>query len=160
MYVAHLTLATGHVTRIQRGDVAGETLARVGPWLAVLVESGAPASLPVASLSDYTALATVLDGALVATISGPPPTTGRMAGVAPPLITLGVAKRSRHGAALWPLLTGPTMPSAKAGLQRPAEPWCGAVIWPTLALHPDAAAWLGDLERCIAWAWCTRPTDG
>ena len=30
----------------------------------------------------------------------------------------------------------------------------------SLAADPDAAAWLGDAERCIAWAWIeTRPED-
>jgi hypothetical protein len=155
-YIAHLTLATGHATRIQRGDVTGETLARVGPWLAVLVESGRPAPLPVSELAEYSALAAMIDGALIVTISGPAPVDGPMAGKAPPLVSIGVAERSRHGGALWPLLTGPVMPPAKPGLQRPREPWCAVVLWPTLALYPSASHWLGDLERCIAWAWAER----
>ena len=153
MYVNHLTLATGHVSRIHRGDVAGEALARVAPWLGAMAQSGSPAPLPVSAVSDYTASAAVSDGALIVTISAG---SGR---APPPLVTLGVAKHSRHGAALWPLLTGPSMPRIKTGLQSPAEPWCAVILWPSLALHPSAAAWLGDLERCIAWAWCTRPED-
>lgn len=156
MYLNHITLSTGHTTRIQQGDVSGETLARVGPWLAVLVESGQPAPLPVSSLADYSAHAAVLDGALIVTISGPPPLDGPMAGKAPPLVSIGVANRSRHGTVLWPLMTGPVMPKAKPGLQRPGEPWCAVAIWPTLALYPAATQWLGDLERCIAWAWIDK----
>lgn len=155
-YIGHITLATGHTSRIKRGDVSGETLARVAPWLAALVESGQPAPLPVSGLADYTGHASVVDGALIVTISGVATTAGPMAGKTPPLITMGVAKRSRQGAALWPLLTGPVMPPAKPGLQRPGEPWCGVAIWPTIALHPEALEWLGDLERCIAWAWLER----
>lgn len=146
MYIHHLTLATGHTTRIERGDVAGETLARVGPWLVALVESGEPAPLPVSDLAHYTAHASVQDGALLVTISG-----------SAPLVTMGVAKRSRHGAALWPLMVG--LPGTKAGLERPGEPWCAVAIHPGVITHPDALAWLGDLERCIAWAWVTRPAD-
>lgn len=157
-YLHHITLSTGHTRRSDRAEVSGETLARVGPWLAALVESGKPAPLPVSGLSEYTGHATVVDGALVVTISGPEQTEGPMAGKAPPLVTVGVAKRSRHGAALWPLMTGPVMTPAKPGIQRPGEPWAAVAIWPTLALHPEAAGWLGDLERCIAWAWMDRAT--
>lgn len=156
MYLNHITLSTGHTRCIQPGDVSGETLARVGPWLAALVDSGKPAPLPVSLLSGYSAQAEVFEGALIVTLSGPPPTDGPMAGKAPPLVSIGVAQRSRHGSALWPLMTGPVMPKAKPGLQRPAEPWCAVAIWPTLALYPSAADWLGDLERCIAWAWAGK----
>lgn len=155
MYINHLTLSTGHLSRIERGDVAGETLARVAPWLAAAVEVGKAVPLPVSELVDYTALACVLEGSLIITVSGP----NHELGPAPPLVTLGVAKRSRHGAALWPLLTGPVMPPTKAGLVRPAEPWCAVAIWPTISLSPDALRWLADFEKCVAWAWVTRPED-
>lgn len=155
-YINHITLQTGHTRRSDRAEVSGETLARVGPWLAALVESGQPAPLPVSGLADYTGHATVLDGALIVTISGPAPTDGPMAGKSPPLISMGVAQRSRHGAALWPLMTGTVMPPAKPSVQRPGEPWAAVAIWPTAALYPESAQWLGDLERCIAWAWMER----
>lgn len=155
-YLNHITLSTGHTRRSPRSEVSGETLARVGPWLAALVESGQPAALPVSSLAEYSGHASVFDGGLIVTISGPAPASGPMAGKAPPLVSMGVAQRSRHGAALWPLMTGPVMPPARPGLQRPAEPWAAVAIWTTIALHPDAVEWLGDLERCIAWAWLER----
>lgn len=159
MYINHLTLSTGHISRIERGQVSGEALGRVAPWVAVLAASGKAAPLPVSGLDGYTALASVADGALILTVSGLPPESGPMRDKAPPLVTLGVAKRSRHGAALWPLLTEHVMPLAKRGLARPSEPWCGVVIWPTLMMYPSANEWLGDFERCIAWAWCTRSED-
>ncbi len=155
MYIQHLTLSTGHARRIEAGEVSGEVLARVSPWLAALAESGGHMPLPVAGLAEYTGLATVVDGALIVTISGPPDAAGR----APPLVSMGVARRSRHGAALWPLLTGPVMPPTAPGLRKPDAPWCGVALWPTLALYPQATEWLGDLERCIAWAWCTAVAD-
>lgn len=151
-YITHITLATGHTSRIQKGDVAGETAARVGPWLAALVASGQPMPLPVSSLSEYTALAVMLDGALIVTISGPPVKTGPMSGKAPPLVTVGLAKKSRH-AHLWSLLTGPVMPPVAAGIKCPSTPWCAVAIHPTIAMHTSALEWLGDFERCIAWAW-------
>lgn len=159
MYINHLTLSTGHVSRIERGDVNGETLARVGPWLAALTATGESAPLPVSGLATYSAIGSVYGGALILTVSGPTQQSGPMVGNAPPLVTLGVAKRSRHGTALWPLLSAPHMPPVKRGIERPAEPWCAVAIWPTIMLHPESMEWLGDLERCIAWAWVTRAED-
>ena len=152
LHIQHLTMASGHLSTIASGDVSGETLARVRPWLGALAACGASMPLPLSGLQGYVGLAAVLDGAALFTVSGPP-----IGGKAPPLVTLGVATTAAQGELLWPLLTGPVMPASKRGLKCPAAPWCAAVIWPTLALHPGAAAWLGDLERCIAWAWVTRP---
>lgn len=153
MYLNHITLSTGHTRRSQRSDISGETLARISPWLAALVDSGSLMPLPVSSLSAYTAMASVHDGGLIITISGPALTTGPMAGKPPPLITMGVAKKSRHSATLWPLMTGPVMPAAKPCIQCPDTPLLAVAIWPTIALHTDALEWIGDLEQCIAWAW-------
>ncbi len=76
-----------------------------------------------------------------------------MAGHGPPLVTLGVAKSSRQSAVLWPLMNGPTMPVVKAHTKCPDAPWLAVAIWPTIVMHSEALEWLGDLERCIAWAW-------
>lgn len=155
-YIEHLTLATGHLRRSPRSEVAGEVMARVSPWLSALVDGGKALPLPVSELAHYTALPATYDGSLLVTISGPALTKGPMKGKGPPLVTIGVAKRPRHGDALWPLLTGPVMPPVKRGVQRPAEPWCAVVIHPTIVMHLEASEWLGDLERCVAWAWIER----
>ena len=39
----------------------------------------------------------------------------------------------------------------------PEPPWCAVEIHPALALYPAAAEWLGDFERCVAWAWVDPP---
>jgi hypothetical protein len=158
--IQHLTLASGHTSRIERGDVTGETIGRIAPWLGALVESGAAAPLPLSGLADYSASASVNRGALLVTISAKADVSGPMAGMAQPLVTIGVARRSADGDSLWPLLCGAHTQQGNLAAVRPPEPWCGVVIWPTLFLHPGALEWLGDLERCIAWAWCTRPADG
>lgn len=152
-YITHITLSTGHTLQSVRTRVSGEAMARVAPWLAVLLESGQQAALPVSGLSDYAAHAIVQDGSLLITISGPIDAREHKR---PPLVTMGVARRSRQGAALWPLLTGPAMPGTKTGLTRPPEPWAAVYIWSTIALHLEALPWLADLEECIAWAWLER----
>lgn len=160
-YLAHLTLTTGHLLRSYREEVGDETIALLAPWLARAISTGAREPLPVASLAHFAASATVECGALLCTVWGPPVSQQSAASVPPasgvPLVTLGVAQRSRHAAALWPLLV--TLPGAAAGLQRPPPPWCAVSLQPGVLLHPAASEWLGDLERCIAWAWITRAPD-
>lgn len=153
-YITHITLNTGHTSRIQPGDVSGEALARVRPWLAALLADGGLLALPVSDLSSYTAHAVQQDGALVLTVNGPTITdAGPLRGIAPPMVTVGVAKKSRH-AHLWVRMTAAHMPPAAPGIKPPSTPWCAVTIWPSAVLAADAGAWLGDFERCIAWAWC------
>ena len=35
----------------------------------------------------------------------------------------------------------------------PDGPWVLMALLPALAVHPEAAEWLGDVEQCIAWAF-------
>lgn len=65
-----------------------------------------------------------------------------------PLVTFGVAADQDGADALWPVLG--------ADVAEPsAVPWLAARLEPGLALHPDDGHWLGDFERCWAWAWLT-----
>lgn len=162
MYIHHLTMTTGHLARTSRADVAPEVTALLAPWLQGLVKTGKAAPLPVPELSHYSAQAMVEDGGLVVTVYAPaePHLQGRPhGGAVMPLVTLGVAQRSRQGAALWGKLTQ-AFPS-RPGLQMPATPWIAVVMHPGMAAHKGALDWLGYFERCIAWAWVTRnPTIG
>lgn len=156
-YIRHITLTTGHCNRSSRAEVDDATLAVLAPWLVKAVASGAPQPLPVDDLSHYSAVAFTDGGGLVVTIyapSGPhvPGQSSRPGGT--PLVTIGVAQRSRHGGNLWAMMVASF--GAAAGLAKPQEPWCAVALHPAVALHEDAARWLGDLERCIAWAWITR----
>lgn len=164
MHINHLTLTTGHLSRIKHGDVSDEMVAHMAPWLETLVASGpyasdvsAPLPLPAPALADYTAASTVENGLLLVTIFGPNP-PGCLDKDQVPLVTMGVAKYPHHGPVLWSLLMETASPGnpVKRGLHRPAEPWCAVTLHPTLALHPLATKWLGDLERCIAWTWIIR----
>lgn len=71
-----------------------------------------------------------------------------------PLVTFAVAQDSANGDDLWERLAGRF--GAAPGLRKPPEPWCGVVVHPALALDGAARDWLGDFERCVAWAWITR----
>lgn len=67
---------------------------------------------------------------------------------------MGVAQRGEQGAKLWGLLCGVHV--GKAGCIKPDEPWCGVVVHPSIGTYRGDLAWVGDFERCVAWAWITR----
>ena len=160
MYLNHITLSTGHIARTERADVAPEVTELLAGWLPDAVNSGQAHALPVAALSHFSAQAFVQSGALVVTVSAPvgPHELGKPhAGPAMPLITMGVAQRSRQGADLWASLTKAF--ETKPGLEQPATPWLAVAIHPSIAFYAGPVEWLGDFERCIAWAWLTRNPD-
>lgn len=45
------------------------------------------------------------------------------------------------------------MPRATKAGDHPPAPWLLAMLHMPIMQHPEMIGWLGDLERCIAWAW-------
>ena len=157
MYIHHITLANGHLARTQRADVSAAATQLLTDWLPTVTNTGRTHPLPVPELAHYSAQVLVQEGALVVTVSAPagPHQVGRPhAGDAMPLVTFGVAQRSRQGAGLWRSMVGAF--GAKPGLQEPGAPWLAVAVHPTLAHYRGATDWLADFERCVAWAWITR----
>ena len=160
MYIQHITLGTGHIARTSRADVAPAVTTLLANWLPGIVDSGQIHPLPVPPLSHFGAQAFVQSGALVVTVSAPvgPHKQGKPhAGQTMPLVTFGVAQRSRQGGALWDMLTSTF--DALEGLKQPDTPYCAVAIHPSIAAYAGPTAWLGDFERCVAWAWITRNPD-
>jgi hypothetical protein len=63
------------------------------------------------------------------------------------LVVIGVASHARCGQPLWLRLDGESE-------RKPAEPWCAAWLDPAgQQADPAAYHWLGDFERCLAWAF-------
>jgi hypothetical protein len=63
-----------------------------------------------------------------------------------PLLRIGVARADECGA-LWQRLGGGSMLT-------PPGPWCAARLhMRAVAEHLESAVWLGDFERCVAWAF-------
>ena len=156
-YITHITLSTGHSRNSPREEVGDDILSVLHPWLSDLIVGKIHLPLPVPALYHYTASATLDAGALLVTIFAPrgPHTPGKPhRGELDPLVTLGVAQRSRHGGDLWAMMVAQF--GSVPGLKRPPEPWCAIALHPGLMTHPQTTEWLSDLERCIAWAWITR----
>jgi len=147
-WLNHLTLTTGHLRRSLRTEVADEAIAACAALLdAALADEDAwvpiPHAEPACSLSVMR-----VRRCLLVSVRGPEELL---------LATVGIAAESRCAPSLWRLLTevGPaaaTLPD----LDRPAQPWCAARLEAGLAIYPEAAHWLGDFERCLAWAWIER----
>jgi hypothetical protein len=77
-----------------------------------------------------------------------------------PLVAFGIAPHSRCGAPLWRRLHDRALPSKTDPEQCPIEPWLAVRMEIGIAEHLEATNWLGDWERCLAWAWLSRAADG
>lgn len=160
MYINHITLNTGHIARTNRSDVAPAVTALLAKWLPATINSGKTHPLPSPDLSHFSAQCFVQDGALVATVSAPagPHQQGKpFAGRTMPMVTFGVATRTRQGAPLWGMMIKAF--DCKPGLQQPDTPYCAVAIHPSITIYKGPVDWLGDFERCVAWAWITRNPD-
>lgn len=168
-YIEHLTLTTGHTRRCWRQEVADDVLAMLRPLIDRAVSTGRHVPLPDVVSPRCTITAVTSRGrALMVSIWAPavdgPDTkpdkmSGQMSGrmhrfTGPtPLVTLGVAPTSLAGAELWRQMVPGGGEEQVPRPAAPAVPWCAVKIYDTAALWPEAMSWLGDFERCLAWAW-------
>lgn len=149
----HLTLNTGHLLAQNRSDVSDEVVADLLPWLTRAIAAGQPVPVVRFEREGYTAQAFDLNSGLAVTVFGPPVQMG----LRPPLVTFGVGVAERNDD-IWNTLqqfVRQTVPNAPA-LTQPERPWCAVLLHPTLTFDPPATMWLGDFERCCAWAWASR----
>lgn len=144
MYLNHITLSTGHTRRSPRSEVSDDTVKALQPWLqaALDYQDDYPLPGPLGARDDFVAHAHIKDGALICGVGH------RHTG---PLVTFGVAARSRQSGELWAWLCA-QYGSADA-LVAPAAPWCAVALHPSYMLQMGASAWLGDFERYVAWTW-------
>lgn len=142
-YIEHVTLDTGHARRSPRAEVDNDVVRMLAGWI---TRALAGESVPVADGTRLTAqargkclLAEIVDADLK------------------PLATIGIGAHSRCGAPLWRELHTDARATATDPGRPPPEPWVAARLRPdvTTTEHP-AVHWLGDFERCLAWAWLER----
>ena len=75
------------------------------------------------------------------------------------LVTLALTMRSRVGAGLWREIHDGLSQSDSVTTHRdhpPPHPWLAVALHAPLIVHPHSQqimGWLGDAERCVAWAW-------
>ena len=159
MFVRHITLTTGHVRDSLPDEVPNDTRARLLP----LIERALTGEhTPVPSPDVPITLTGGAHGRCVSlTVWGPP--LSRIAfpdadeSAPSPIVEVGIAPHSRCGAVLWRALHDTAARlniEVRTDIARcPPEPWVAALLYPGISVYPEAAHWLGDLERCLAWAW-------
>jgi hypothetical protein len=156
-YIHHVTLSSGDVRRSPRDEVEDEAIASLHDFIATMIAGGCPA---IPNFPAYTMTGAGEGKCLIATVWRDDA----------PIVTIGVAGRSTCGATLWRLMHDQIsqMPVlATAGQPCPPEPWCAARLdIGTVILQRDrpqewtaTMGWLGNFERCLAWAWLSRTHD-
>ena len=144
----HITLTTGHNVITSLEAVNNYVLEELEQWLDTLVLAGhSPLPPP---FSEYSAIATQDGSILIVTVFGPclPDTKQGW-----PLVTFAIATDDYHADSLWASLIEKF--DHPPDLEQPPTPWCAVAIHPTigLILHSESMRWLGDFEKCCAWAW-------
>jgi hypothetical protein len=142
----HLTVNTGHGRLSPRHEVRDDTLPAVTPLLS---PGDHPLPFELGREGWHLVVPTCPAGWL-----------GTLYLRDVPMATVAVAATAADEAALWPALEAlylkvtdqgpPAAADWRAPHQPPGLPWCAAVLVGPLGA---AAAWIGDFERCIAWAW-------
>ncbi|CAL8981524.1 hypothetical protein RHODGE_RHODGE_02851 [Rhodoplanes serenus] len=147
-YVEHVTMTTGDVRRTLRSEVADRDVAVCSALLRrVLSRTVSASTVPIPRRPGYSLGGRAAGGCMAATVwaDGPPSVV---------IATIGIATRSLCGARLWrdlhrygsgPVVTDPAW--------CPPEPWLAVALERGIVAHVDATDWLGDFERCLAWAF-------
>lgn len=157
-HIRHITLTTGHSRYSYRSEVSDQAVAVCRDLIDRIdrITSGAVAeSVQIPGVGGYYLSGRASGRCLVGTVwSGRHAPSINDPAIPAPICTIGVASHSRCGAALWRMLHqhGET-PVVTDADQCPPEPWVAVALDAGIIEHQDAAHWLGDFERCLAWAW-------
>jgi len=131
--LCHYTLETGDIRRSPRSEVGDDVIRALRPMLAC-------GTYDVPGVDEHTCRVTTAGRVLLATV---------FVGSAP-LVTFGCAVDVAGLRALCELMH----------VQPGADVWapaCLVRVEPSAALvGHDSLHWLGDFERCLAWAWVER----
>jgi hypothetical protein len=146
-YLWHVTLNTGHGRRSYADEVAPDIRAALRPILDDALAAGDARAI-VPYLSGISLQANTAAGHLIATVWDD---DGDW-----PLVTLAVARKSLGAPRLWAMMHEGYQDLATNRADVPHAPWCAVRLEPSLPLRLDATSWLGDFERCLAWAWLDR----
>lgn len=139
-YLNHLTINTGHNRRSPRTEVDDYAIADTRHRIDTMLRDGR-AEIPVPG---YHITGRSYGPALVATVMGGDD----------PLATFAIARRDRDGKAMWrDLMDEVDRVDPTLRREAPPAPYCAVMLWPALALEADAAHWIGDFGRVLAWSW-------
>lgn len=148
-YLRHVTITTGDVRDTYRSEVSDDAIRVCRELLDAAIEGeddGVRVPIPNMPGITMAAYATSKDCLLTLMREDLP------------LVQVGIATHSRAGASLWRVLTEVNHGGAPIKVDRcPPEPWVAARLEPGIVTcSPDILMMLGDLERCLAWAFIER----
>lgn len=132
----HLTLHTGHARVSPRSEVADHVLTIVAPMLAV------GSHVVPGVIGGYTLVVPRCERGWLGTVY--------QADI--PIAMIGVAANEHEADEIWAALTqvyAKGRPWYGQPAIRPQAPWCAVALF----IVAPAFDWLGDFERCLAWAW-------
>lgn len=143
-YIRHITLQTAHSRNIEKSEISAESIefctdlitsCLLNPNEKVSIKNFDGYYFSAGNTGGKSLFGTVWYGEL-------------------PLVTFVVAKKSRNAAKVWQELHRNVTLEAKTDVKDvPSVPFIAVSVQVTANLVPDAMSWLGDFERCIAWAW-------
>lgn len=139
-YIRHITLTTGHSRASYRAEIDDRAVEFFRRWL----DDPSGLDLPLPPNPDLY----WLSGARASKCLHAAVRQGNTL-----LVSIGIAAHSRCGAVLWRRMHQGATGLATDAADCPAEPWIAVRVEPGLAIYPEAAGWLGDMERVLAWAW-------
>jgi hypothetical protein len=142
-FIRHITLTTGHVRDSFADEISPEAIQVCGDLIERMTAGESPA---IPGFESFRVSGVSYGRCFVATVwSGKEP-----------IVTIGIATHSRCGAETWRALhqlAAPLPPLSTSVDECPPEPWCAARLEVFAAFYPDVMAWIGDFERCLAWAF-------
>lgn len=146
-YIRHVTLTTGHARDCYRSEVTDDAIALCAGLIATFAAGKVSEPVAIPRVGPYSISGRGGGKCMVASVwsNGPPSEL---------VVSIGVAEHERCGATIWRTLHQVSqLPPATDVERQPRAPWCGVLLEPAIMHHMDAMEWLGDFERCLAWAW-------
>ena len=145
-YLWHVTLLTGHVRRSWRNEISEGALEVSEGMLGAVVAGGQ--DVPITGIYGYYLSGEASEDTLTLTVVS--------AKLGEPILTIGVAREGGQG--LWRQLVETAQLPVQSSVHRcPPAPWVAARLEPAISElsdnEPDVIGMLGDLERCLGWAW-------
>jgi len=136
--IPHYTIEANHIRHASRSEVSDDLLASLKPLL-----SNGRHVLPV--IDGYSVDSSVCGSILAATICS----ERNPFGEALPLVTAYVCEDESGLASVLRVTGARNHPELRA-------PCVVATMHPTAMTDKKAMGWMGDFERCLAWAWLER----
>ncbi len=133
-YLSHITINTEHIEKSPRSAVSDEAIT----FCRELISNSQDKCIVIPHFEDFKITSTVEENSLICSVF-------EEDGELFPLVTFGVSKIDNE--VFWKKLCK----DANKIIPQQSAPWCAVIIHPTLSLK--SSSWLGDFERCMAWAW-------